>query len=72
MSVPPTSVGSGAGPDRGASSCEDLPFELDALRGDLYRMLDELARAAPGERDALVDAFEHLWTRFKDVNARRG
>jgi hypothetical protein len=62
---------SDAGPDCGASGRDDVPYELDALRGDLYRMLDELARADPHERDALADAFEHLWTLFKAVNARR-
>ncbi len=44
---------------------DDLPLELDVLRGELYRVLDELARAERPDRERLVAAFEALWERFK-------
>ena len=49
----------------------EVPFELDALRGDLYRLIDAVARSGPDRRDALVEAFEQLWVVFKEASAKR-
>jgi hypothetical protein len=43
---------------------DQVSFELDLLRGDLYRILDALVRAGPHERDGLVFTFEETWRRF--------
>ncbi len=50
---------------RWAATPDDLQLELDVLRGELYRALDELARAARPDRERLIEAFEGLWERFK-------
>ncbi len=46
---------------------DDAEVKLDLLRADLYRMLDEIARAQGGAYRALVLEFEHAWERFKDA-----
>jgi hypothetical protein len=40
-------------------------LDLDLLRGELYRILDELARTRTGSRDALVQEFERTWEAFR-------
>jgi hypothetical protein len=44
---------------------------LDLLRADLYRLLDEVARAAAANQDGLVLEFERAWETFKEACARR-
>lgn len=51
------------GPDEG-------PFQLDLLRGDLYRLLDELVRARSESRGRLVLEFERAWEEFKNATGR--
>ncbi len=50
---------------------DDVPVEIDALRGDLYRLLDQLARAPADERDGLLEAFYDAWTQFREAIATR-
>jgi hypothetical protein len=46
---------------------------LDLLQADLYRMIDEIARAGHGDhRQVLVARFERAWERFKDAALARG
>ncbi len=47
----------------------DGDVALDLLRADLYRMLDELARARGETHHALVLQFERAWQRFKEATA---
>jgi len=58
---------SGAGP--GVTEPDEVLFHLDLLRGDLYRLLDELARAHPDRQPRLAVEFERSWERFKDTIA---
>jgi hypothetical protein len=44
---------------------------LDLLRGDLYRLLDELARAGADRHAELVEQFERAWVDFRDATGRR-
>ncbi len=50
---------------------DDVPFEVDALRGELYRLLDQLARAAAAERDGLLEAFDEVWRQYREAIASR-
>lgn len=43
--------------------------DLDLLQADLYRMLDEIARAGSDRHPALVLQFESAWERFKEGTA---
>ncbi len=45
----------------------DAEVALDLLRADLYRMLDEIARAQGEAHHALVLQFERAWERFKNA-----
>jgi hypothetical protein len=51
-----------------APGADDL-LRLDLLRADLYRLIDELARAPSEERQGLVAEFEQTWARFKEASA---
>ncbi len=44
---------------------DDAPLELDALRGELYRLADAFAHASAGERSRLASEFEQAWAAFK-------
>jgi len=50
---------------------EDVPLELDLARGELYRLLDALARAGSDSHLALVREFEKTWRRFREATAMR-
>lgn len=54
-------------PSPGAPGLPDpdpTSLEIDLLRGELYRLLDEVARADPADRERLVHVFEDAWLRF--------
>jgi hypothetical protein len=71
MSLPPNgheAAGSPGGPI-GATSAEEASIHLDLLRADLYRLIDELARAPFEDRESLMLEFERAWERFKDATA---
>lgn len=55
-----------------ATSVNGVPVAVDLLRADLYRMLDEIARAGHESHPALVAQFERAWERFKDATRARG
>ncbi len=59
---PPRARGSSALPPEDGSE-----VALDLLRGDLYRMLDEIARARGKSHRILVLEFESAWERYKQV-----
>ncbi len=61
------SVGSFAPP----ASVNGVSVAVDLLRADLYRMLDEIARAGHERHHALVAQFERAWERFKDATRAR-
>jgi hypothetical protein len=42
-------------------------LDLDLLRADLYRLLDEVARAGPERHRELVREFERAWSEFRDA-----
>ncbi|BDG02330.1 hypothetical protein AMOR_13260 [Anaeromyxobacter oryzae] len=44
---------------------EHVPVSLDRLRGELYRLLDQLPRAPAGAYAGLVLEFERGWEEFK-------
>ncbi len=67
MSTPPD--GHDASAD-GAIGPDERSVHLDLLRADLYRLIDELARAPLEDRESLVLEFERAWERFKDATAR--
>ena len=72
MSLPPNgheAAGSSNGLI-GASGPDEASIQLDLLRADLYRLIDELARAPFEDREGLVLDFERAWERFKDATAR--
>jgi hypothetical protein len=54
----------------GATGADEASIHLDLLRADLYRLIDELARAPLEDRESLVLEFEQAWERFKDATAR--
>jgi len=63
------------GQARGASAPPPdagLSVALDLLQAELYRMIDEIARAGPGDHRALVAQFERAWQRFKDAVRAQG
>jgi hypothetical protein len=51
---------------------ERVPVSLDLRRADLYRMLDQFARAPAQERADLVREFEQAWQDYKEATTRRG
>jgi len=53
----------------GWDSWDSLNFDL--LRAELYRMLDEIARAPPGRHRHLVREFERAWESYKEATAGR-
>ncbi len=53
----------------GAAGPGEVSVQLDLIRADLYRLLDELVRAPPELRPALVREFERLWQRLKQATA---
>ncbi len=63
-------------PRAGGNSAPPAPDDgesvaLDILRGDLYRMLDEIARARGESHRTLVLEFESAWQRYKQVTGGR-
>jgi hypothetical protein len=44
---------------------EELPIELDLLRAELYRILDELARSGRADRRQPLLEFERAWAQLK-------
>lgn len=48
---------------------ERAALRVDLLRADLYRMLDEMARAGAGRRRAVVREFERAWESYKKATA---
>ncbi len=55
----------------GSDASDEVLVRLDLLRGDLYRLLDELVRAGTERRPALLEELESLWERFKLETRRR-
>jgi len=62
-----------------ASGCEageeredEVTLTLDLLRGELYRLLDELARARPESQGALLEELQDTLERFRGELALRG
>lgn len=53
----------------GVTGSDEVPVHVDLLRGDLYQLLDELARAHPDRQRTLAREFERAWERFKDTIA---
>lgn len=51
----------------GAVGAEEVPVQLDLLRAELYRVLDELARSSAVDRRRLLVEYERSWARFKDA-----
>ncbi len=51
----------------GAAGPDEVSLQLDLLRADLYRLLDELVRAPAEVRQELVREFERIWQRLKDA-----
>jgi hypothetical protein len=54
------------------SDLRRLPAEPDLIhrdlaRAELYRLLDEVARARSDRRELLILEFEDAWRRFKEV-----
>ena len=45
----------------------DEALYLDLLRGELYRILDELARSSPSARGRLLVEFERFWAQFREA-----
>ncbi len=61
----------GERPAPGAPRPGSSTLDLDLLRGELYRILDELARTRSGRRDVLVQEFERTWEAFRAATAAR-
>lgn len=51
----------------GQTGPDEVPVHLDLLRGDLYRLLDELVRARSEVHGRLVLEFERAWEQFKSA-----
>ncbi|HVO19241.1 MAG TPA: hypothetical protein VMU15_08295 [Anaeromyxobacter sp.] len=49
-----------------------MTLTLDLLRGELYRLLDELARARPESQGALLEELQDTLERFRGELALRG
>ncbi len=64
--------GHAGGPFAPLPPANGVPVAVDLLRADLYRMLDEIARAGHESHPALVAQFERAWERFKDATRARG
>ena len=60
----------GPGPTPRSPDPDEASLQLDLLRADLYRLLDEVARAGGTEQDGLVLEFERAWEAFKQATAR--
>ncbi len=69
MSFPPSGEAEGANDGPGSRAGPDESVELDLLRADLYRIIDELARAPLVDREELLRDFERAWEQFKDATA---
>ncbi len=54
---------------RAGSGLDEAPVQLDLLRADLYRLLDELVRARSEYHEGLVLEFERAWEHFKEATA---
>ncbi len=52
-----------------AAPMDGTPVALDLLRGELYRMLDEIARAHGESHRNLVLQFEIAWELYKRATA---
>ena len=66
----PAPNGHSADGTNGAPAPGEVSVQLDLLRADLYRLLDELVRAPAELRDQLVREFENAWERFMDATAQ--
>ncbi len=67
----PRGTQDGTSDDRvGASDSEEGSVQLDLLRADLYRLLDELVHAGSEHHQGLVAEFERAWEQFKEATAR--
>jgi hypothetical protein len=44
---------------------EELPLEIDLMRAELYRILDELARSGQVDRRRPLLEFERTWAQLK-------
>jgi hypothetical protein len=55
----------------GSIEPREVPVDLDLARADLYRLLDELARATRERHGDLVRAFERAWEAYKERTASR-
>ena len=49
----------------------EVPVTLDLLRGELYRLLDELARAGPEAQGPLLEQLQDTLERFRGELAMR-
>jgi hypothetical protein len=47
---------------------DGVSLSLDLARGDLYRLIDELARARRECRGELVRKFERAWAEFREAS----
>ncbi len=56
-------------PGASAAPIDGIPVALDLLRGELYRMLDEIARAHGESHRTLVLQFEIAWELYKRATA---
>ncbi len=68
----PAPNGHSAGGPTVAADPGEVSVQLDLLRAELYRLLDELVRAPAELREALVREFERTWQRLKDATERGG
>jgi len=70
--TPPSRDGTGADAPRGPADPDEVPVQIDLLRADLYRLLDELVRSRSEYHEDLVAEFERAWQHFKDATLRAG
>jgi len=69
MPLPQPEDGPSTSASPGPTDPDEVPVHLDLIRADLYRILDELARARSEHRLALVVEFERVWEKFKGATA---
>ncbi|HVO18511.1 MAG TPA: hypothetical protein VMU15_04600 [Anaeromyxobacter sp.] len=70
MPLPPGIRDGVPDPPPDATDPDEVPVQLDLLRADLYRLLDELARTGAEHYDGLVSEFERAWEEYKQATAR--
>jgi hypothetical protein len=68
MSLPPN--GHDPGDPIDGTGPDEVSVQVDLVRADLYRLIDELARAPLEDRENLLLEFERAWERFKDATVK--